>query len=241
MSVSVSPSSPPNYKWQLPLVLGVIVVAVGFGRIEDRSILLLPKLAASAMAAVNIEPEIDTGDEADEGFVPVSNASAVPRNRTRRILRDRSIASRGALAPESNSAVSAVQDVVGGNNPLTADAIQDAFSPADVAAAPLLGSPALAPITNRLFAANIPGDGGVTPPPGGGSTGGGTDGGVPGGSTGGGTGGGGGGVVTPVPEPASWIMLLTGFALIGWAMRRRQRDRKAVHSDAQFTHTLLRA
>lgn len=227
-------------------MLGLIVVAVGFGRIEDRSILLLPKLAATAMAAVNIEPEIVdeyTGDEADEGFVPVSNASAVPRNRTRRILRDRSIASRGALAPESNSAVSAVQDVVGGDNPLTAEAIQSAFSPTDVAAAPVLGSPALAPISNRLFAANVPGNGGGgTPPGGGGSTGGGgSDGGVPGGGTGGGTGGGGGIIVTPVPEPASWIMLLTGFALIGWAMRRRQRDRTSGQFDTQFTHKLLQA
>lgn len=242
MSVSNSPVSPPKSNWLLPFILGVVVVAAGFFRIEDRSILQLPAIAASAMAAVNVEPESeyeDTGGEAEEGFVPVSNASAVPRNRTRRILRERAIASRSALAPATNSAVSAVQDIVGGDNPLTAEAIQDAFSPTDAAAAPLLGSPALAPISNRLFAANIPG--GSTPPGGGGSTGGGgTDGGVPGGGTGGGTGGGGGIIVTPVPEPASWIMLLTGFALIGWALRRRQRALRFGLTDAHQSPTLVR-
>ncbi|OYU14743.1 MAG: hypothetical protein CFE37_09685 [Alphaproteobacteria bacterium PA4] len=29
--------------------------------------------------------------------------------------------------------------------------------------------------------------------------------------------------VTSVPEPASWAMLLSGFALVGMAARRRQR------------------
>jgi hypothetical protein len=33
------------------------------------------------------------------------------------------------------------------------------------------------------------------------------------------------GVFTPVPEPASWLMMLVGFAGIGAAMRKRGRDR----------------
>ncbi len=241
MSAPIPPSNPRKYNLPVPLILSVIVVAVGFGRIEDRAIMSLPKLSASAMAAVNIEPEIDAnnnGDNTDAEFVPVSNATAVPRSRTRRLLREQAIASRGALTPVPNSAVSAVEEVIGGGNPLDAEAIQNAFAPSDVAAATPLGSPGLAPISNRLFAANVPGNGGGGTTGGGGSTGGGgTDGGVPGGSSG----GTGGAVVTPVPEPASWIMLLTGFALIGWAMRRRQRHPIFGRSDDDFSRKKLRA
>lgn len=233
MSAPIPPSSPHKYKWALPFILSVIVVAVGFGRIEDRAIMSLPKLSASAMAAVNIEPEIDAGNTNTE-FVPVSNATAVPRSRTRRLLRERAIASRGALTPVPNSAVSAVEEVIGGGNPLDAEAIQNAFAPIDVAAATPLGSPGLAPISNRLFAVNVPGNVGDGTTGGGGSTGGGGT--VPGGSSG----GAGGGVVTPVPEPASWIMLLTGFALIGWAMRRRQRDPIFGRSNDDFSRKMLR-
>ncbi|MGB3738391.1 MAG: PEPxxWA-CTERM sorting domain-containing protein [Pontixanthobacter sp.] len=60
---------------------------------------------------------------------------------------------------------------------------------------------------------------------GGGSSGGGGD----GSSGGGGSGGGGGGtppvdVVAPVPEPATWLMMIFGFGLIGGLMRRRDRS-----------------
>ena len=37
------------------------------------------------------------------------------------------------------------------------------------------------------------------------------------------TDGGGGGTGNTVPEPASWAMLITGFSLVGFAARRRQR------------------
>ena len=57
---------------------------------------------------------------------------------------------------------------------------------------------------------------------------------IPGGGGGGGGGGSGGGGVDPappepptqatVPEPASWVMLTTGFGLAGYAIRRQQRQ-----------------
>ena len=54
------------------------------------------------------------------------------------------------------------------------------------------------------------------------------------GGGGGGAGGGGGGTVTPppppgpaVPEPSAWIMLITGFAILGAALRRRRRTPSA--------------
>ena len=47
---------------------------------------------------------------------------------------------------------------------------------------------------------------------------------VGGGGTGGGTGGGGGaGVSGPVPEPATWAMLVSGFGALGAVMRQRRR------------------
>lgn len=65
------------------------------------------------------------------------------------------------------------------------------------------------------------GSGGLIPPPAGGG----------GGSSGGGSSGGGssGGnppppppVVTPVPEPATWVMMIAGVGVIGWQLRRRR-------------------
>ena len=57
---------------------------------------------------------------------------------------------------------------------------------------------------------------------------------IPGGGGGGGGGGSGGGGADPappepptqatVPEPASWVMLTTGFGLAGYAIRRQQRQ-----------------
>jgi hypothetical protein len=73
--------------------------------------------------------------------------------------------------------------------------------------------------------------GGIPAPPGGGGIGGGVGG---GGGIGDGGGGGGGGppgpnppgpptppVVTPVPEPATWLMMIAGVALLGLQLRRR--------------------
>lgn len=74
----------------------------------------------------------------------------------------------------------------------------------------------------------VPGGGGGTPGGGGGTPGGGTPGGgggLPGG--GGGTPGGGGtspGVVGAVPEPATWLTMILGFAIVGGIMRRARRQ-----------------
>lgn len=82
---------------------------------------------------------------------------------------------------------------------------------------PAAGGPGggIAPVPLPL--PGVPGSSGGLIPPGGG------------GSGGGGSGGGGGGnppppppVVTPVPEPATWIMMIAGVALIGLQLRRRR-------------------
>ena len=56
----------------------------------------------------------------------------------------------------------------------------------------------------------------------------------PGGGTGGGPGGGGGTILPPpppvipgIPEPGLWLMLMSGFGLIGASMRRERRARTA--------------
>jgi hypothetical protein len=74
----------------------------------------------------------------------------------------------------------------------------------------------------------VPGGGGGLPGGGGGTPGGGIPGGgggLPGG--GGGTPGGGGttpGVVGAVPEPATWLTMILGFAIVGGIMRRARRQ-----------------
>jgi hypothetical protein len=77
----------------------------------------------------------------------------------------------------------------------------------------------------------VPGGGGGLPGGGGGLPGGG--GGLPGG--GGGTPGGGGttpGVVGAVPEPATWLTMILGFAIVGGIMRRaRQQEAARRHAD----------
>lgn len=112
-------------------------------------------------------------------------------------------------------------------------------SAAAVDGSPLVGDPVmgavLIPDATGLYDAPPVNDGAAAIGPVGGSPIGGVIGGglVGGGGTGGGDNGGGGGVtdpnptptpvtpVTPVPEAATWAMMLLGFALLGLAVRRR--------------------
>lgn len=75
------------------------------------------------------------------------------------------------------------------------------------------------PLTETAL--GLPGGGGIMPGGGGGFGGSGVDPSQPGG------GGGGGGLVPGVPETGSWAMLITGFGLIGLALRRTGRQPEA--------------
>jgi hypothetical protein len=90
------------------------------------------------------------------------------------------------------------------------------------------------------FLIDVPGLGG-----GGGVGGGGIGGGAGGGGIGGGGGGTGGGVtppgpppvVSPVPEPATWSLMMMGFASIGLSLRRKRRRNRRVLGTPQATAT----
>jgi len=99
--------------------------------------------------------------------------------------------------------------------------VADAVGPAAAGGTPGAGG---APVP--LPIPGLPGSSGGLIPPGGGSSGGGSSG---GGSSGGGSSSGGNPpppppppVVSPVPEPATWVMMIVGVGMIGWQLRRRR-------------------
>ena len=202
------------------LLLCVGFATIGFTRLEDRAIIGAPGSPANAMSAVAQAPdEGESYADAPDGFVAMGNTSRVPGNRIRRILRDRDVpvvASRQILAPGG-----ANEALIAGGDPGAAAAINQVLAP--IAATPTsLGSlaPPLAGSGTPIFASNVdPGGGGGGGTPGGG-------GGTPGGG-GGDPGNGGGGTpvvpVSPVPEPATWGMLILGLFGVGAALRRRAR------------------
>lgn len=210
-------------KTAVALIVGIALI--GFTRLEDRAIIGAPDSKASPIAAMAIPPSEATddgsfSDDPDE-MVRVSDASRIPRNRIRRILRDRdtsNVAARGinpAVAAPPGAAISGAAV-----DPAAAAAMLEAFSPAadtTPTAFAALG-PAFGPTATPVFSAGVPGTGG------GGSGGGGTGGGG-GDSSGGGTGGSDGVPVTAVPEPSTWITLILGFFGVGVALRRRNRVR----------------
>lgn len=224
------------------LVLGL--TSIGFTRFEDRAIIGAPGSPANAMAAIAAPASSDSGEtysDAPDNSVSLSDATRLPANRMRRILRDRDVANAAArqiLAPsitDSTGTASAI-DLV------TPPPSNIAFAPVD-SPPPSFGTlgPALLAQGAPLFAASLPNnDGGV----------------------GGGAGGGGGGVpaggdtgvpsllptppdtptpdvvtpeptpvatptpdpVTPVPEPGAWLMLIMGLFAVGGSLRYRGKQ-----------------
>jgi hypothetical protein len=101
--------------------------------------------------------------------------------------------------------------------------VASAVGPAAVGGTPGAGgTPVPLPIPG------LPGSSGGLIPPGGGSSGGGSGGGSSGGGSSGGSSGGNPPppppppVVSPVPEPATWVMMIVGVGMIGWQLRRRR-------------------
>lgn len=209
--------------------IGLLVGAalIGLTRLEDRGVIELGNAPGSALSAMALPPGSD--EEAQdysgepEGVLPIESARRVPLNRIRRALRDQDV-SNVAIAPTPpalGAPINSDPDSAAGNA-ATAAAIADAFSPPEAPTQLALAAPALGPIANSVFAASNPppaGDGGGA----GGGNGGGAGGGTGGGTGGGAPGGGGGNVVTPVPEPATWLSLILGLFAIGSVMRRRSR------------------
>ena len=87
-----------GYQMTVALVaLGLTLI--GFTRFEDRAIIGPPGSPASAMVALTQQPA-DASDETYSGepddSVSLSNASRVPADRIRRVLRDRDVANAAA-------------------------------------------------------------------------------------------------------------------------------------------------
>jgi uncharacterized membrane protein YgcG len=201
----------------------VITALFGFFRIEDRAIFNIPQAAPTAQAAivndeVGGDQQFYSEDEA-EGAVPVSKASTLPRNRVRRAIRNRDVVNAVSsgftpLAPGSPSPTAPADPV-----------LQFAENTLPVSSLPQLleGPPSLLPIGNQLLSSGGTGNNNSSSS---GGTNGTSTGGTAGSSTGGAsTGGtnGGGGVVSAVPEPSTWLMMISGFVMIGLQARRRKR------------------
>lgn len=208
---------------KVSVLLLIGLAGIGFTRFEDREIIGAPGSPASAMAALAVSDESEPAESYSgppDDSVSLGTASRVPTDRIRRILRERDVpvaASRQILAPGG------LQDPNTGEpqgNPGTDAAALQAFSAIETSA-PAFASlaPALAGQGSPVFAVPLPDSGDGTG--GGGTDGGGGTGG--GGNGGGGTGGGngGGGVVSPVPEPGTWLMLMLGLFAVGGAMRHQ--------------------
>jgi hypothetical protein len=208
---------------KVSVLLLIGLAGIGFTRFEDRAIIGMPGSPANAMAALAVSDESDPAESYSgppDDSVSLGTASRTPTDRIRRVLRERDVpvaAARQILAPGP------LQNSNTGEQPAdpaaNASAVQ-AFS-SNEPSAPAFASlaPPLAGQGSPVFAAPLPGAGG-----GDGGTGGG------GGGTGGGDGGddggqGGGGVVSPVPEPGTWLMLIFGLFAIGSAMRHRIASR----------------
>jgi uncharacterized membrane protein YgcG len=203
------------------ILLVVGLAGIGFTRFEDRAIIGIPGSPANAMAALAVSDESGPSESYSgppDDSVSLGSASRAPANRIRRALRERDVpmaAARQILAPSElqNPNPGEAQVDPGANAP-AAQAFS-AIEPSGPAFASL--APPLAGQGSPVFAAPLPASGG-----GGGGAGGGGGGG--GGQDGGGQGGGGqdgGGVVSPVPEPGTWLMLILGLFGIGSAMRQR--------------------
>lgn len=216
---------------KVSILLLIGLAGIGFTRFEDRAIIGVPGSPANAMAALAVSDESEPAEpysEAPDDSVSLGTASRVPTDRIRSVLRERDVpvaASRQILA---NSGLQDPNTAEPQGNPGSDAAALQAFSAIEPSA-PALATfpPALAGQGSPVFAVPLPGSGGGTG--GGGTGGGGTDG---GGTGGGGTGGGGegggnggGGVVSPVPEPDTWLMLVLGLFAVGGAMRQRSASR----------------
>jgi uncharacterized membrane protein YgcG len=209
---------------KVSVLLLIGLAGIGFTRFEDRAIIGVPGSPANAMAALAVSDETGPAESYSappDDSVSLGSASRLPTDRIRRVLREREVpvaASRQILA------TGGFQDPNAGEpqgNPGTDAAALQAFSAIEPSA-PAFASlaPALPGQGSPVFAAPLPASGGGT---GGGGTGGGGTGG--GGDTGGGGENGGGGVVSPVPEPGTWLMLILGLFAIGSAMRQRPVNR----------------
>jgi hypothetical protein len=173
-----------------------------------------------AAFAVSDEDTAETYSEAPDESVALNNIARAPTNRIRRVLRDRDIpagASRQIIAsgPPENPFVADVQNGAG-----TGPVAGQEFAPLDAPTTPPAALASLAPPLAgqgpAVFNAPLAGGGG--------------NGGGGGGNGGGGTDGGGEptpppppppGPVSPIPEPATWLMLMLGLFGIGAALRHR--------------------
>ncbi len=199
------------------LVLGFALI--GFTRFEERAILGAPGSPANAMSALATL----TSSDADvsysgppEDSVALSDASQVPTDRIRRILRDRDFANGAARlipAPDASPNATGEGGVPAGvsGDPVVADLA--ALAPTETSPVQFASlTPTLPGQGAPLFAANLPADGG-------------------GNGNGGGTPGGGTNPppalpspavpISPVPEPDTWFMLLMGLFAVGGALRYR--------------------
>lgn len=213
------------------ILLVVGLAGIGFTRFEDRAIIGNPGSPANAMAALAATDESDPAESYSgppDDSVSLGTASRAPTNRIRRVLRERDVpvaAARQILAPGGPQAPGPAEEPV---NPGTNAAAAEAFSavePSGPAFASL--APPLAGQGSPVFAAPLPASGGGNGGGGGTAGGGGGGQGGGGGENGGGEGGGnqGGGVVSPVPEPGTWLMLILGLFAIGGSMRHRIASR----------------
>jgi PEP-CTERM motif len=217
-------------KW-IPIVIAAIFVAMGFARLEDRSILEIGGDAANAMAAVaTLSADDESAEEAEDQpyITPIAQASRLSRPRARRILRDTILPANGnsggttrVFAPNANDLFGPLLDT--GAGALEAFALGDNLPELALASA----APSLARNPSGIFASGGIPDG-AGPGGGGGDTGsGGTD---------SGNGGGGDGLVPAVPEPSTWMMLLLGFFMLGSMLRHRNKTARGhfahVHSGA---------